>query len=460
VLKDVIHGTQEAEGPPPRKKVRTHLHFGQLRAIALNWQAAWDQLMAVATWRAEELRATDQHRPFDQAAASTGYEASPWKWGTTGRKIQVQVGVLWSWRVSTWQRQIVHAHFDHLLERSIPVPSVLGKTDGDVQRRLKSVAAAETATEKATCKYIGLHIGAHRFKPDPSKLQSPYYPARRAITKDRLDQAAAAAAQTALQNVLRKTGAQCDAELHCTYCGPVGDVIEVAGRTQLMFHWELSWKGLSIFADTPIRSDKAIYSGLLVPPRSWTYILIALSLPRTINEFGGLPWMREGDATVECTGLAMAKPSTEPPKLCVLFGGGMRIQHLVLARTDDFFLCSTGVLTNPGGIVRATPERVWSKEAFPHTRLRGRIQRRGLEELVTTQPQAYTTTLAVAHLMVAEEKGGMEAEVRERLLTNPLQWDLTIKTHLLLRWRVKAGAKWRSHVHIVSLSSVLKELQS
>jgi len=284
-------------------------------------------------------------------------------------------------------------------------------------------------------------------------------PTRHAITKDRLDQAAAAAAQTALQNVLRKTGVRCDAELRCTYCGPVGDVVEVAGRTQLMFHWELSWKGVSIFAETPIRSDKAIYSGLLAPPRSWTYMLMALSLPRAINEVGGLPWMREGDATVECTGLAMARPSIEPAEFCVLFGGGMRVQHLVLARMDDVFLCSAGLLTSPGGIVRVTPERVWSEEAFPRTRLRGRIQWRGLEELVTTQPQAYATTLAVAHLMVAEEKeGGMEAEVQECLLTNPLQWDLTTKTHLLLLWRVKAGAGWRSHVHVVSLSSVLKEL--
>jgi hypothetical protein len=74
--------------------------------------------------------------------------------------------------------------------------------------------------------------------------------------------------------------------------------------------------------------------------------------------------------------------------------------------------------------------------------------------------QAYATTLAVAHLMVAEERGGIEGEVLERLLTNPLQWDLTTKTHLLLLWRVKAShGRWRSHVRVVSLSSLLRELQ-
>ena len=183
VLKDVAHGAQEAEGPPPRKKARAHLHFGQLRDTALHWRAAWDQLVAVAAWRAEELRATNQHCPFDQAAASAGYEASPWKWAATGKMIQAQVGALWSWRAGTWQRQIVHVRLDNLLERGIPAPPGLGEADGDLQRRLESVAAAETANGKAMCKYIGLHIGAQRFEPDPAKWPSRYYPASFGKTK-------------------------------------------------------------------------------------------------------------------------------------------------------------------------------------------------------------------------------------------------------------------------------------
>ena len=167
--------------------------------------------------------------------------------------------------------------------------------------------------------------------------------------------------------------------------------------------------------------------------------------------------MREGDAAVECTGLAMARHVTEPPETCVLFCGGARVQHLVLAHTDKYILCSERLLASRA-IVKATREQVWSEGA--RKRLRGRIQWRGLEELVTKQPQAYATTVAVARLMVAEERGGIEGEVQECLLTNPLQWDLTAKTHLLLLWRVKAGARWRSHVRVVSLSSVLKELQA
>ncbi len=284
--------------------------------------------------------------------------------------------------------------------------------------------------------------------------------ARQPITQERLNEVAAAAAQAALQNVLRKTGARCDAELRCTYRGPAEDGDEVAGRTQLMFQWELSRNGESICAEMPIRSDKAIYMGMLVPPRSWVYMLIALSLPRAINEAGGLPWMREGESLVECTGLAMARPPVNEPEFCVLFGGGgVRVQHLVLARTDNYLLCSTSPL--PSCIVKATPEQEWSEGACPHKRLRGRIQGRDLEELVAKHQQAYATSLAVAHLKVAEERGGIEGEVLERLLTNPLQWDFTPKSNLLLLWRARAGAsgRWRSHVRVVSLSSVLKELQ-
>ena len=286
-------------------------------------------------------------------------------------------------------------------------------------------------------------------------------PARQPITQERLKEVGAAAAQAALQDVLRKTGARCDAELRCTYCGPAESDTEVTCKTIVMFQWELVWEGESIYAEMPIRSDKAIYSRLLAPPRSWTYVLMALSLPRAINEAGGLPWMREGGVAIECTGLAMARPSMIEPEMCVLFSGGLRVQHLVLARTDNHLLCSTSPLPRPGGIVKATPGQEWSEGALPHKRLRGRIQGHGLVELVAKHQQAYATTLAVAHLVVAEDRGGIEGEVLEHLLFNPLQWDLTPSTHLLLLWRVKAGAsRWRSHVRVVSLSSVLKELQA
>ena len=288
-------------------------------------------------------------------------------------------------------------------------------------------------------------------------------PARRPITQERLKEVGATAVHAALQDVLRQTGARWDAGLKCTYSGPAESDTEVTCKTIVMFQWELSWDGENIYAEMPIRSDKAIYSGMLVPPRSWIYMLIALSLPRAINEAGGLPWMRDGESVVECTGLAMAKPPVNEPEFCILFDGGARVQHLVLARTDSHLFCSTSPLPSPGGIVKATREQEWSEGAFPHKRLRGRIQGHGLAELVAEHQQAYATTLAVAHLMVAEDRGGIDGEVKERLLMNPLQWDLTLSTHLLLLWRVKAGTshgRWRSHVRVVSLSSVLKELQA
>ena len=282
-------------------------------------------------------------------------------------------------------------------------------------------------------------------------------PARQAITKERLEEVAAAAVQTALQDVLRKTGACCDAGLRCTYCGPAdSDVTEMTGRTNLLFQWQLSWEGVNIYAEKQTRSDKAMYSGLLAPPRSWSHMLMALSLPRAINQVGGFQWMRDGTAAIECTGLAMARPMAEPQESLILVRGGARVQHLVLARTGGYLLCSTSLVPSLGGIVKVSPEQVWRDDA--RKRLRGRIQWRGLEELAKKQPQSYATTVAVAHLMDAEERGVLEGEVQKRLLTNPLQWNLTSSTHLFLLWRVKVGARWRPHARVMSLSSLLKGL--
>ena len=286
----------------------------------------------------------------------------------------------------------------------------------------------------------------------------------RVITQQRLDHAAAAAVRATLHNVLRRTGARCDAELRCSYCVAAEGVAEVTCCTNLMFRWELSWKGVSIHAEVLIRSDKAVYSGLLAPPHSWTYVLMALSLPRAINETGGLSWMREGGALTECTGLAWASPLHEPLESCVLFCGGARVEHIVLARTQTGLLCHTGncrtrLPFDPSDIVQADLAQVWDEEAPPRKRLRGRIQRLGHQELVTKQPQAYATAVAFAQLMAAENRDDMDDLVQARFQMNPLDWDLAPGAHVLLLWRVQVGAKWQAKMKVVKWDSVMKELK-
>ncbi len=294
-------------------------------------------------------------------------------------------------------------------------------------------------------------------------------PKRRDITKERLEKAASAAVQTALNHILRQTGARCSAELRCSCRGPQDGTAEISGRTLLAFSWEASWEGATINAEVTQRADKVLYAGALAPPRAWTYKLMALSIPRAINEVGGLSWMREGGAgEVLCTGLAMAKLMQEPPESCVLFRGGSRIQHLVLARlTDNKWLCHDGgslasrrQIFHPDGVVKAGRERIWSAGAHPCKRLRGRIQWRCLEELAAVWPQAYATAVVSAHLAVAAERG--KAEVDMALLEkNPLHFDIKPDMGLLVLWRVRApgAATWQSRMRVLSLGAILRELR-
>ena len=54
---------------PPNKRCRQHLHAGQLREIIQETPRDFDRLIAVATYRAEALRAQMQGREIDEAAA-------------------------------------------------------------------------------------------------------------------------------------------------------------------------------------------------------------------------------------------------------------------------------------------------------------------------------------------------------------------------------------------------------
>eukprot|EP00973_Karenia_brevis_P080119 11114962-Karenia_brevis.AAC.1 len=70
--------------PPPGKTRQRSLQSNQLRACALKCSAAWNRLIAMATWKAEEIRA--KSKPFDQTVATARYEANPWRWNTKNTK--------------------------------------------------------------------------------------------------------------------------------------------------------------------------------------------------------------------------------------------------------------------------------------------------------------------------------------------------------------------------------------
>ncbi len=292
---------------------------------------------------------------------------------------------------------------------------------------------------------------------------------RQTITKERLDAAGSAAVGLALQKVHGKIGTKpkcCDVELICTCHGLVEPAdVGINVRAKVLFEWCLSWQGLKISTETIIRADKAMYEGLLAPPKSWTYILIALFVPQAINECGGLPWMREGDAVAECAGLAMADEVDASPEFCILWeSGGLRVEHLILVRADDNkFICASTPrsLYDPDRMVKADSQHVWSETSFPKKRLNGRVVRNGLSKILAEQPQAYATALAVAKMKLAMEKDNAQDIAGCILPMNPLAVTFDLVTPMFCLWRVKLGTgRWRSHIRVVSLKQILKDLDA
>ena len=91
LLKDIFKASQELS--QSKRRIRVHHRPGELREAALNSPDAWNRLVATSKWKAEELRAANQHRPFNQEDAFSNYEKDCWVWSISDR---IQIGVMWS----------------------------------------------------------------------------------------------------------------------------------------------------------------------------------------------------------------------------------------------------------------------------------------------------------------------------------------------------------------------------
>ena len=73
-MKDI---TATLEEGAPRKRIRTHLRESELRRVAEEKSTHLDQLLALAAYKAEEIRADAQERPMDEEAALSGFGQNP-----------------------------------------------------------------------------------------------------------------------------------------------------------------------------------------------------------------------------------------------------------------------------------------------------------------------------------------------------------------------------------------------
>ncbi len=166
VTADIAAGVQL--GPPLAKRSKFGADEVDLRAAATADPAAWNYIVATATFKAEGIRAAASGRPFDEGMATIGFEKNSWQW--TG--LPTDVTFLCRWRRSSeLRRELVKARIASVLTRGVVAAPQGCDVDGDLHDRLLQVAAVEAELRKAPVKYLGLFDG-DRFEPDPSKWSS------------------------------------------------------------------------------------------------------------------------------------------------------------------------------------------------------------------------------------------------------------------------------------------------
>ena len=167
-----------AEDGAPKKRIRAHLRESELRKLAAAHPSKLHQLLAIAAYKAEEIRAEAEGRPLDDEAALAGFEPNPFRWDTEGRQSQVEVSFLWTWqgRDGMVRRAFVFPILNNVFERQVPRPPGLDEADEDIYKRLVEAASLETKQRKAPCKYLGVQTSKGKFEPDPGKWPSRSYP--------------------------------------------------------------------------------------------------------------------------------------------------------------------------------------------------------------------------------------------------------------------------------------------
>ena len=165
------------EDGAPRKRIRAHLRESELRKLAADTSSKLDQLLAIAAYKADEIRAEAEGRALDQQEAFARFEQNPFRWDAQGRQSHVDVCFLWTWRGTdgNGRRAFVFPRLDNVFKRQIPRPPGLDDADEDTYKRLVEAASLETKQRKAPCKYLGI-LSQGKFEADPGKWHSRSYP--------------------------------------------------------------------------------------------------------------------------------------------------------------------------------------------------------------------------------------------------------------------------------------------
>ena len=97
VLMDIDRAPKE---DAPRKRIKPHLREQLLHNAAQKHGAKLDQVMAIACYRAEEIRAGEEKREMNLDLALAAFEENPFRWSSRAWRSQIEVGIFWTWRNS------------------------------------------------------------------------------------------------------------------------------------------------------------------------------------------------------------------------------------------------------------------------------------------------------------------------------------------------------------------------
>ena len=174
-----------AKEDAPRKRIKPHLRQQLLRNVAQIHGAKLDQVMAIACYRAEEIRAAEEKREINMERALDAFEENPFRWASRERRSQVEVGIFWTWCNSdgTEGKCLNFAMLHNVLARHFPRPAALAQSDARLWKSLADIAALETTHRKAPCKYLGVKINKMKYEPDPAKWPVQCYPISQGKTK-------------------------------------------------------------------------------------------------------------------------------------------------------------------------------------------------------------------------------------------------------------------------------------
>ena len=129
VVKNIAEDAFEPERAP-RRRIGAHISGSRLLTTART-SHSWARAVAVATWRAESIRAA--RRPFDATAASAGFEANPFRWTVTESRLShADIIFAWAWVINgAWKRELVSVKANHLSAdaRGVPSPEAFQTAD-------------------------------------------------------------------------------------------------------------------------------------------------------------------------------------------------------------------------------------------------------------------------------------------------------------------------------------------